>query len=80
MNVACADLLAVLAAAHRGSFGSFLHVHETLLDASSAGFGAVRPAAPRLHPATCAGGEEQETTVNQFTLSVDHGNSATVRK
>lgn len=60
MNVAGADLLAVLAAARRGSFGSFLHVHETLLDASSAGFGAVRPAAPRLHPATCFDGEEQQ--------------------
>lgn len=61
MNVTGADLLAVLAAGRGGSFDSFLHAHEALLDASAAHFGAVRPAAPGLHPATCSGGEEQET-------------------
>lgn len=68
MNVTGADLLAVLAAGCGGSsFGSFLHVHEALLDASSAHFAAVRPAAPGLHPATCSRGEEQEATASEFT-------------
>lgn len=68
MNVTGADLLAVLAAGRGGSsFGSFLHVHEALLDASSAHFAAVRPAAPGLHPATCSRGEEQEATASEFT-------------
>lgn len=68
MNVTGADLLAVLAAGHgRSSFASFLHVHEALLDASSARFAAVRPAAPGLHPATCSRGEEQEATASEFT-------------
>lgn len=59
MNVTGADLLAVLAAGHGRTFRSFLHIHETLLDASPARFGTVRPAAPRLHPATCRGKTSQ---------------------
>lgn len=69
MDVARADLLAVLAGGPRGSFGSFLHGHESLLDASSAGLGAAGPAAPRLHPATCAGEEERETTHSRSLLA-----------
>lgn len=73
MNVAGADLLALLAAGHRGSSGSsFLGVHESLLDASSARLGAVRPAAPGLRPAGCTGevgGGQHEATANEFPLT-----------
>lgn len=49
VNVTGTDLLPVLAAFALRSFPRF---HEALLDPALARLGALRPAGPRLHPAT----------------------------